>query len=112
MHAEQQERKGAIKANTVRSAIIDVCSKTADCQHPFLQKIFPTSARTMRLIARIRYMFAPPPQGYFLLRHLSELVGVARFDDLLRVYIMQYQGQLVTSQEVFKLLFDNCPLLK
>ena len=54
---EQQDRKGAIMANTLRSAIIEVCGKTEDCQHPFYRKNFPTSTRTVRLIGRMRYIY-------------------------------------------------------
>ena len=38
--AEQQEREGEKMANTLRSALIGVCGKTADCRHPFYRK-FP-----------------------------------------------------------------------
>ena len=36
---EQQERKGAITANTLRSEIIEVCGKTEDRQHPYFRII-------------------------------------------------------------------------
>ena len=35
---ERRERKGAMTANTLRLAIIEVCGKTEDCQHPFHRK--------------------------------------------------------------------------
>ena len=36
---EQRERKSAITANTLQSAIIEVCGKTEDRQHPYFRKI-------------------------------------------------------------------------
>ena len=37
-------------------------------------------------------------QGYFLLRYLAQLVGVGKFDEVLRSYIEKYHGQLVLSK--------------
>ena len=36
---EKRERQGAITANTLRLAIIDVYGKTEDRQHPYFKKI-------------------------------------------------------------------------
>ncbi|XP_028397501.1 uncharacterized protein LOC114521309 isoform X2 [Dendronephthya gigantea] len=40
-------------------------------------------------------------KGYFLLHHMSSLVGVANFDNFLKEYVLKYAGQLVNSEEFF-----------
>ena len=37
-------------------------------------------------------------QGYFLLHHMGNLVGVKNFDRFLYEYVEHYKGQLVTSE--------------
>ncbi|GAB1601184.1 hypothetical protein Ahia01_000396600 [Argonauta hians] len=50
-------------------------------------------------------------KGYFLLRHLSQIVGIDKFQDFLRLYVTRYHGQLVSSQDFLKLFFEIFPHL-
>jgi aminopeptidase O len=53
-------------------------------------------------------------KGHFLLKHLSEMVSKEKFFELLRKYIHEYHGRLVSSTEFLALFFSefngiSCP---
>ncbi|XP_064604873.1 aminopeptidase O-like isoform X2 [Liolophura sinensis] len=51
-------------------------------------------------------------KGYFLLRHLSQLIGVTELNTFIKLFAHRYHGELVCSQNVFDLLFETFPWLR
>ncbi|KAK3609739.1 hypothetical protein CHS0354_029185 [Potamilus streckersoni] len=54
-----------------------------------------------------RYMQVHYLKGYFLLKHLEELVGIEDFHEFLLKFVQHFNGQLITSKDVLDLFFSS-----
>ncbi|XP_069127498.1 aminopeptidase O-like isoform X2 [Argopecten irradians] len=59
-----------------------------------------------------RFMQVHYLKGYFLLRYLERKTGRNHFLCMMREYVKQFNGRLVSSQEVLSFFLGNCPKLQ